>query len=90
MIEAELSGDGIGKKPGQPSPRPPREVREQLHGCLDKCVDALFELIDAVLTSGHVTSPVHLSLATADRCGWVSLYAALEKGQIDAEAGAIF
>jgi hypothetical protein len=65
---------------------PLREFRERLYGCLDKRVDALFELIDGVLTSGHVTSPVHLSLATAHRRSWVSLYAALGKGRIDAEA----
>jgi hypothetical protein len=65
---------------------PLREFRERLYGCLDKRVDALFELIDAVLTSGHVTSPVHLSLASVHRRSWVSLYAALEKGRIDVEA----
>jgi DDE superfamily endonuclease len=86
LIETELSGDGIGKKPREPSPMPLQEFRERLHGCLDKRADALFELTDAILTAGHVTSTVHLSLAAAHRRSWVSLYAALGKGRIDAES----
>jgi hypothetical protein len=45
--------------------------------------DALFDLTDAILTAGAAPSPVHLSLVPAHRRGWVSLYAALAKGQID-------
>lgn len=42
--------------------------------------DALFELLDSLLTAGPVPSPVHLSLAPTHRRGWGSLYAALAQG----------
>ncbi len=57
--------------------------RERLHGAMRRRQDALFDLTDAILTAGPVPSPVHLSLVTAHRRGWVSRYAALAKGQID-------
>ena len=46
----------------------------------------MFELTDAILTSGAVSSPPHLSLAPAHRRGWCSLYATLSRGHIDAES----
>ena len=46
--------------------------------------DALFDLLDALLTAGPVASPVHLSLAPAHRRGHGSLYAALARGEIAA------
>ena len=46
--------------------------------------DALFDLLDAVLTADPVASPVHLSLAAAHRRGWGSFYAALAEGEIAA------
>jgi hypothetical protein len=48
--------------------------------------DALFDLLDALLSAGPVPSPVHLSLAPAHRRGWGSLYAALADGVIPAAA----
>jgi hypothetical protein len=48
--------------------------------------DALFDLLDALLTAGPVASPVHLSLAPAHRRGHGSLYAALARGEISAAA----
>jgi hypothetical protein len=63
-----------------------RTFRYSLHRYFDRRADALFELCDAVLTAGVVPSPVHLSLEPAHRRGWGSLYAALERGRIDAEA----
>lgn len=62
-----------------------RAFREMLHGCMVWRADSLFELCDAVLTAGHVPSPPHLSLAAVHRRGWGSLYAALSKGDLDAE-----
>jgi hypothetical protein len=44
--------------------------------------DALFDLLDALLTAGAVPSPVHLSLAPAHRRGHGSLYAALARGEV--------
>src|SRR5215216_4838475 len=60
-----------------------RTFRNSLYRCFERRADALFELADALLTSGTVPSPVHLSLATAHRRGWGSLYAALSRGRIE-------
>jgi len=64
-----------------------RAFRDSLYRCFDRRADALFELGDALLTAAQlVSSPVHLSLEPAHRRGWGSLYAALDRGRIDAEA----
>jgi DDE superfamily endonuclease len=60
--------------------------RHSLYECLHRRGDALFELADAILTADAVPSPVHLSLQVSHRRGWGSLYAALDRGRIDAEA----
>lgn len=60
--------------------------REALYAAAVRRRDALFELTDATLCAGAVSSPVHLSLAAVHRRGWCSLYAALSKGKIDEEA----
>jgi hypothetical protein len=60
--------------------------RHSFYECLHRRADALFELTDALLTADTVPSPVHLSLQVSHRRGWGSLYAALDRGQIDAEA----
>jgi hypothetical protein len=61
--------------------------RRSLYECLHPRGDALFELTDAILTADSaVPSPVHLSLQSSHRRGWGSLYAALWRGRIDAEA----
>jgi hypothetical protein len=60
--------------------------RHSFYECLHRRADALFELTDAILTADTVPSPVHLSLEASHRRGWGSLYAALDRGQIDAEA----
>jgi hypothetical protein len=61
--------------------------RRSLYGCLHPRGDALFELTDAILAADSaVPSPVHLSLEASHRRGWGSLYAALFRGRIDAEA----
>ena len=63
-----------------------RAFRRSLYECLHRRPDALFELADAILTSEATPSPVHLSLQASHRRGWGSLYAALRRGRIDAEA----
>ena len=63
-----------------------RAFRARLHGCFGRRADALFELTDAILTAGRVPSAVHLCLAAVHRRGWGSLYGALSRGQVDAEA----
>jgi hypothetical protein len=63
-----------------------RAFRQTLYECFNRRADALFELTDAVLTADAVPSPAHLSLQPLHRRGWGSLYAALDRGRIDAEA----
>lgn len=64
-----------------------RAFRCSLYECLRRRRDALFELADAILTADSVgPSPAHLSLQASHRRGWGSLYAALNRGRIDAEA----
>jgi hypothetical protein len=58
------------------------EFRAALYGCFRYRADALFELTDALLTTGPTPSPAHLSLAPVHRRGWGSLYAALAHGRI--------
>ena len=48
--------------------------------------DALFDLVDALLTTAPAPSLVHLCLAPVHRCGRGSLYAALRRGQVDGDA----
>ncbi len=61
--------------------------RSELYRCFGKRADALFELVDAVLTgSGPVSSLVELSTEKAFRRGHGALYDALACGQIDVEA----
>src|SRR5215218_4833797 len=63
-----------------------RAFRHSIYRCFDHRADALFELGDALLTAGVVPSPVHLSLQPSHRRGWGSLYAALDRGRLDAGA----
>ena len=61
--------------------------RHSLYGYLHPRGDALFELTDAILAADSaIPSPVHLSLQASHPRGWGSLYAALNRGRIDAEA----
>ncbi len=63
-----------------------RAFRHSLYECLHRRADALFELTDALLSADGVPSAVHLSLEAPHRRSWGSLYAALDRGRIDAEA----
>jgi hypothetical protein len=64
-----------------------RAFRRSLYECLHRRGDALFELADAILAAdGAAPSPAHLSLQASHRRGWGSLYAALDRGQIDTRA----
>lgn len=63
-----------------------RRFRDAFYACLQRRSDALFELTEAILTASKVHSLPHLSLEGVHRRGWGSLYAALSKGRIDAEA----
>jgi DDE superfamily endonuclease len=59
--------------------------RAELHACFTRRADALFELGDALLCAQAVPSLPHLSLEPAHRRGWGSVYAALGRGEVDAE-----
>jgi hypothetical protein len=60
--------------------------RTELHACFTRRADALFELGDALLcTPTPVPSLPHLSLEPTCRRGWGSVYAALARGEVDAE-----
>jgi hypothetical protein len=63
-----------------------RAFRHSLYECLHRRADALFELTDALLSADGVPPAVHLSLEAPHRRSWGSLYAALDRGRIDAEA----
>jgi hypothetical protein len=61
-----------------------RAFRSGIYSCFGPRRDALFEVLDAAITSGLVPSLVHLSLEGLYRRGWGSLYAALAAGDLDA------
>ena len=63
-----------------------RDFRNDVYASFTHRRDALFDLVDALLTAGTVPSPVHLSLAPSHRRGWGSLYAALAHGRLDVAA----
>jgi hypothetical protein len=60
--------------------------RAALYGCFRRRADALFELTDALVTTGPTLSPAHLSLAPVHRRGGGSLYAALTHGRLTRQA----
>lgn len=60
--------------------------RDGLYHCLGLRRDALFEVLDAVLTGPPVTSAVRLSLEPVFRRGWASTCDALSDGSLDAAA----
>jgi hypothetical protein len=60
-----------------------RAFRHQVYRTFGCRRDALFELLDAVLTAPTLETPAHLSLAPSCRRGWGSLYDALNAGSMD-------
>jgi hypothetical protein len=59
--------------------------RSELHACFPRRADALFELGDALLCAPAIPSLPHLSLEPVHQRGWGSVYAALARGEVDAE-----
>ncbi|MEJ6487576.1 hypothetical protein N0Y54_41075 [Nostoc punctiforme UO1] len=53
------------------------KFRQAIYDCLGKAKDAVFELMDAVLTSPSIPSFVSLSQSPVFRWQWSSIYAAL-------------
>src|SRR5262245_36014099 len=63
-----------------------RALRAAVYAAFGARREALFDLLDALLTAGAGPAPVHLSLAPAHRRGWGSRYAALAHGEVGAPA----
>ena len=59
--------------------------RGDLYGCFGRREDALFEMVDTLLSGGRVQSLAHLSLEAGHRRTWGSVYAALAQGHVDAK-----
>jgi hypothetical protein len=57
--------------------------RQELYQCFTRAADALFDLVDALLTDPSARSFVELSQAASFQRAWPSLYEALEDGRID-------
>lgn len=58
-----------------------KQFRQSAYTLLGKGKDAIFDLMDAVLTSPRVNSFVELSLSPVFRRGWSSLYAGLRSSR---------
>jgi len=63
-----------------------RTFRQKAYATSGLQADALFEIIDAVLTAPGIESPAHLSLAPSFQRKWGSVYDALNTGTIDLTA----
>lgn len=61
-------------------------LRDELYQCFGMRRDALFDLLDAVLSASTVESLVGLSLAPSFACGWASTCDALSDGSLDVPA----
>lgn len=60
-----------------------RAFRHQVSTLFGCRRDALFELLDAVLSASSLETPAHLSLTPTCQRGWGSLYDALNSGTMD-------
>lgn len=60
-----------------------RAFRHEVYTLFGCRRDALFELLDAVLTAPTIETPAHLSRAPSCQRGWGSLYDALNAGTVD-------
>jgi hypothetical protein len=60
-----------------------RAFRQQVYTLFGCRRDALFEVLDAVLTAPSLETPAHLSLVATCQRGWGGLYDALNAGTMD-------
>ena len=58
------------------------EFRQDIYKLLGQGKDSLFDVMDAVLTSGEVSSFVRLSQSPVFRRQWPSLYSSLKQGKV--------
>src|SRR5579864_8049308 len=59
------------------------EFRHEVYGCFERAADALFNVVDALLTEPAAQSFPELSLSPCFQRRWCSLYEAFEDGRID-------
>jgi hypothetical protein len=62
-----------------------RAFRHQVYTRFGCRRDALFELLDALVTAPGIETPAHLSVVPSCQRGWGSLYDALNAGTMDLE-----
>lgn len=62
-----------------------RQFRHEIYDCFPKAKDALFNIVDALMTETQATSFPELSQSPWFERKWPSLYEALEDGRIDEE-----
>ena len=60
-----------------------RAFRQQVYTRCGCRRDALFELMEALLSAPTIETPAHLSLVPSCQRGWGSLYDALNAGTMD-------
>ena len=63
-----------------------RAFRDHVYPLFGCRRDALFDLVDAVLSAPSIETPAHLSLAPSCQRGWGSVYDALNAGTMDLPA----
>src|SRR5260370_31549329 len=63
-----------------------RAFRQQVYTRFGCRRDALFELLDALLSAPSIETPAHLSLPPSSQRGWGSVYDALNAGSMDLAA----
>src|SRR5260221_1398922 len=63
-----------------------RAFRQHVYRTFGSRRDALFELLDAILTAPPIETPAHLSLTATCQRGWGSRYAARNVGTLDLPA----
>ncbi len=63
-----------------------RAFRQHVYPLLGCRRDALFDLLDALLSAPSLETPAHLSLAPSCQRGWGSVYDALNAGTMDQAA----
>jgi len=63
-----------------------RQFRIEVYGTFQRCADAMFELIDALVSNTWARSPAELSLSPFFRRQYASLYDGLDAWDYDATA----
>jgi DDE superfamily endonuclease len=62
-----------------------QDFRQEIYGCFERAADALFNIVDALLTETQAHTFPELSLSPWFQRRWCSPYEAFEDGRIDQE-----